>query len=126
MNLRKELNDKISSIMEKHNAFFCFSDKQFQEGKKENCTYVDLGAGLVCQKENVKLLQKEMTEVINEYRKKDIELNGIDKIIKRELANYEAYYTGDISDTVDALEDYNVTIDQVRKVYNKTVNNHNN
>ena len=49
--------------------------------------------------------------------KQDIEENGIEKIIKRELGNYECYYTGEIEDAVEALEDYGITHEQVSNVF---------
>jgi hypothetical protein len=36
------------------------------------------------------------------------------------LINHEAYYTGDIEDTIDALSGYNVNREQVEKVYKDT------
>ena len=43
--------------------------------------------------------------------------NGLVAIIKRELSNYECYYTGEIEDAVDTLEDYGITYEQVLKVF---------
>jgi len=47
----------------------------------------------------------------------DIKENGIDKIIVRELYNYECFYTGEIEDAVDALEAYKIDIEIIRKAY---------
>ena len=62
---------------------------------------------------------KEFDQVFNQDVKKDLEENGIDKIIIRELYNYECFYTGDIDDALSALKPYEVTTDQVQKLYVK-------
>lgn len=56
--------------------------------------------------------------------KLDIQENGIDNIIKRELQNYECYYTGDISNAVGFLQQYEITEEQVQEVYMKERHNH--
>lgn len=99
-------------------AFFAFSDKQFAEGKKEGVKYVSLGGGMLCPKENASKLVEQLTAVHKSGVEQDIAENGIDGIIKRELANHEAYYTGDISSTVEALQMYDIATADVARVYN--------
>ncbi|WP_418181308.1 hypothetical protein ACNSOL_12435 (plasmid) [Aliarcobacter lanthieri] len=117
----KTLNDytseAISAVMEKYGAFFAFSKKQFEEKQVEGVKYVIDGSGMAAPKENYKTLVKEMNEIYSEGVKQDIAENGLNAIIKRELANYECYYTGDIEDAVEALEDYGITHEQVLKVF---------
>ena len=116
-NKMKTLNDytsdKISAALDKHGAFFAFSKKQFEEKQVEGVKYVSDGSGMVCPKDNYNQLIKEMNEIYDEGVKQDIAENGLDNIIKRELANYECDYTGNIEDAVEALEDYGVTHEQV-------------
>ena len=45
-------------------------------------------------------------EIQSSAIKKDIDENGIDGIIRRELYNHECFYTGDISNAVSFLEQY--------------------
>ncbi len=47
----------------------------------------------------------------------DIEENGIENIISRELGNHEAQITGSIGDTVDSLEGYGVSKEAIAKYY---------
>lgn len=68
-------------------------------------------------KENVNALYKELNEIVKRGIQQDIEENGIDAIIKRELNNYECQYTGDIEIVVKALKDYGITYDQVLVVF---------
>ena len=110
-------SDKISAVLEKHGAYFAFSKKQFEEKQVEGVKYVTDGSGMVCPKENYEQLVKEMLEIYEEGVKQDIAENGLTAIIKRELSNYECYYTNDIEDAVDALESYGITHEQVLTVF---------
>jgi len=121
----KYLNDyidtEINQAMRKAGAFYCFSDKQFNERRKENVKYVNLGAGLVCPKNKVNEFLNQLDHIIKNGIKKDIQDNGIDNIILRELNNNEAFYTGDIEDTVNALKDYPITTDQIEAIFKKNI-----
>ena len=120
-NKMKTLNDytsdKISAVLEKHGAFFAFSNAQFEEKRVEGVEYVRNLNGMVMPKESKFQLIKEINEIYAEGVKQDITENGLTAIIKRELSNYECYYTGDIEDAVEALEDYGVTHEQVLTVF---------
>ena len=87
-------------------AFFAFSQKQFDEGGQPGVTYASLGAGMICPKDNIDVLVTGLAEIRENGIKLDIEANGLKAIIHREFANHEAQITMDITDTVDALEDY--------------------
>ena len=120
-NKMKTLNDytsdKISAVLEKHGAFFAFSNAQFEEKRVEGVEYVRNLNGMVMPKESKFQLIKEINEIYAEGVKQDIAENGLTIIVKRELSNYECYYTGDIEDAVEALEDYGVTHEQVLTVF---------
>lgn len=103
-------------------AFFAFSNKQFDEGKKEGVKYASLGAGLICPADKAQILVDGLESIHKSGIAQDIAENGIDKIIARELANYEAFYTYEIDDTVDALEDYGITREQVQAVFKRIAN----
>jgi len=109
--------EHLTKAFEKHGAFFAFSKSQFDEKKVEGVKYVSDGTGMIAPKENYKELYEEIEEIHRNGIKQDIEENGIESIIKRELSNYECYYTGEIEDAVDALEDYGITYEQVKNVY---------
>lgn len=117
----KYLSDYTSNpqteAFKKHGAFFAFSGSQFNENKIEGVKYADCGHGLICPKDNADALIKELDEINKNGIKQDIEENGIEKIIKRELGNYECYYTGEIDDAVEALEDYGITREQILTVF---------
>lgn len=106
-----------TKAMNDFGAFFAFSTEQFNEQKKENVIYVNMGSGLICPKENAPKLHEALSKNFDNGVKQDIAENGIDNIIKRELINHEAYYTGDLEDTAETLKCYNITIEQIRKIY---------
>jgi len=118
----KTLSDYINAAQTKAfddaGAFFAFSNEQLEAKIQPNTKYVNMGAGLICRKDSYKQLQKALDDITAGGIRQDIEENGIDNIIRRELSNHEAYYTGDIEDTVEALADYHITAEQVMTVFN--------
>ena len=58
-----------------------------------------------------------MENIHSEAIKQDLKENGIENIISRELGNYETQLSGDLSNTVEALEDYDIEEPQIRKHY---------
>lgn len=106
--LQDYMTAKQTNAFIKYDAFFAFSKEQFEEGKGdyENKDLVSLGNGLCCPRKYATELTNELMEIYNSSIAQDIADNGIDNIIKRELANHEFCITGDITDTVEALADY--------------------
>lgn len=107
-------NDAQTAVFEKYGAFFAFSQKQFDEQKKEGVTYTNLGVGLIAPKGTGKQIMDELEEVNAKGIAMDIEENGIKAIIHRELANHECQITMDYDEVVDKLEDYGITREQVQ------------
>lgn len=118
----KYLNDymqvKQTELFNQTGAFFAFNHKQFIEAREEGVKYIDLGHGMICPKKNVDILTSGLEEIYNNSIKQDLEENGNIKIIKRELSNHECYYTYDITDVIDKLKDYQITPDEIRKIFN--------
>lgn len=104
---------ETTKALNKAGAFFAFSDRQFNEQKKEGVKYTSCGMGMICPRENVDQLIKDLDEAINNGIKQDIAENGIDAIITRELHNHEAGYTGSTTATEEALSGYPITHEQV-------------
>lgn len=116
--------DGITDLLNKLGGFYAFSDAQYNEVKREGVEYVSLGMGLICPKENAKALQEGLIEVSKNAIQQDLKENGKENIIKRELSNHEAYYTGEISDTYGALVAYGITEAEIYEVYRKELPNH--
>ena len=66
--MQKE-KDLVSIALESNGAFWAFSDKQFNESKKDNVKYVSLGSGLVCPKDNAKKLSEDLDNAIKETKR---------------------------------------------------------
>jgi hypothetical protein len=122
-NLNSYIDAQMSALWAKHGCFFAFGEKQFNEQKKEGVKYCSPFNGMACPVDNVNTMLQEMEEIHTSGIKQDIEENGIEAIIKRELYNYEAFYTGDLEETINALESYNITPEQVREVYRNELSN---
>ena len=95
------INDKNSKLFEETGTFFAFSNEQFKEQMKKGKKYVNMGGGMITEKGNEEKLIKGLNKNYKEGIKQDLKENGKEKIILRELQNYEAFYTGNIDDTVE-------------------------
>ena len=112
----------ISKALDKAQAFFAFSDKQVEEGKaKQGLTddikLISLGSGLISPQDTGIQLIKDMDKAYKDGIAQDIKENGKEAIIKRELYNHEAFYTGEIDQTVDALSEYNFSAGDILDIY---------
>ena len=110
-------SENQTKLLNDNGAFFAFGEKQLDEQTQEGVSYVLIGAGLIAPKENASKILKGLESIIAEGIQQDISDNGIKAIIHRELANYEAQITNDISTTLEALEDYGITRAQVSEEY---------
>lgn len=86
-----------------NNAFYAFGDKQFEEKRKRDVPYVDLGQGLICPISNAKKLIKDLDEALIEAVKLDVKENSPESIIHREFFNYESQLSGDVENAFCAL-----------------------
>lgn len=116
--------DLTTELLDKTGAFFAFSQEQFDRAKTEGVEYVNMGAGLICPKGQTEFFDEQFKTIVENGIKQDIAENGIEAIIERELCNHEAYYVGEIEDTVDKLEGYGVSREQVIAVYRQNRHKH--
>ena len=110
---------KQNELFNRTGTIFAFSQKQFEEGRKDNVKYVNLGQGMLTEKPFVKEVINGLDKIYKDSIKQDIKENGKDKIILRELQNHEAFYVGNIEDTVHKLEDYPFTEDDISHIFSK-------
>lgn len=103
-------------------AFFAFSKEQFNEKKVTGVKYVALDSGLLVVSDKLETLLEGLKTTNEEGIKLDIAENGKKDIIHRELANHEAQITMDISNTVDALEGYGFTTEEIQAEYTEYFN----
>tara|TARA_R100001463_G_scaffold1666_1_gene7319 strand:- start:44 stop:430 length:387 start_codon:yes stop_codon:yes gene_type:complete len=113
------MEEKQTALFNKTGTIFAFSQKQFEEGRKENVKYVNLGQGMLTEKPNVEEVINGLDKIYKDSIKQDMKENGRDKIILRELLNHEAYYVGNIEETIYKLEDYPITEDDISQIFQK-------
>lgn len=121
---RQAATDKL---LDDCGVFFAFSNQQFEENKtplNEGDKYISIGAGGYMPKSNANKFIQGMKDIEKGYKselKKSKELRR--ENIRYELANHEAWYTGDITDTLAALgKDYKAK--EVWKVYHEEAAKH--
>ena len=115
---RFNLDQEQSAIFDKHGAFFAFSQKQFDEGKKPGILkYSALGAGLLTPQGTEKALMADLKAAWEKKISFELENNSRKEIIFYELANRECQLTFDLSAAIEALEPYGITEEEVREVW---------
>ena len=119
--IKDQKQNKVNDLITSCNVFFAFNNDQFNEGRTKNPLsegdkYVSISAGGYMPKSKVDNFINGMAD-INKWYKSALAVNRLRaKNILYELFNYEAFYTGDITDTLAALGgDY--TRAEVLKVY---------
>ena len=111
------IEEERTKLFKDFGAFFAFNQEQADKGIIKGVKYVSLGAGLYCPKVNVDNLISGLDRVGTDGMAKDIVENGKEGIIRRELSNFECYYTGDLTTALDVLEPYGFTDEEISKVY---------
>ena len=105
--IKTEREAKQTQLFKECGLFWAFSNEQFDKNKtplKEGEKYVSIGAGGYLPKGNVDTFLNGMAN-INKWYKAEVKANkGARRAnIVYELANYESYYTGDITNALEAL-----------------------
>lgn len=118
--IKKEKQGAIDALLTECGVFWAFSNEQFAANKvplPEGEKYVGIGAGGYMVKgkaqqlkDGLALIEKNFKSLMASSKKMRIEH------IAYELANHEAYYTGDITDAMEALGS-GYTKKEVMKVY---------
>jgi len=116
-NLSTYIEEKINVLFVKYNGFFAFSESQIEEAKKQDIKYIYRGGGLYHEAGRHKEFDEEYKFIIKQAIEQDLRENGKEAIIKRELKNYESFYTCDISDTIEALKDYGISKEEIQAVF---------
>ena len=118
--IKKTKEDRVTNLINRCGMFFAFSTEQFHNNKTpiaEGEKYVYLGAGAYLPKSQVNAYLEGIETIRKVYNAEVKENKQRRANIAYELGNYECYYTGDISDALNALgSDY--TEQEVMEVYN--------
>lgn len=120
--IRKTKQEKVNQLLTECGVFWAFSNQQFEENKtplQEGEKYVSIGDGGYMPKGNVEKLRAGFRQINKEERQRMKATPGARiEAIKHELNNYECYYTGDITEALNALGK-GYTRAEVLKVYNE-------
>jgi len=120
--LRQEREDKTTQLLKDCSVFFAFSKEQFEENKtekKEGEKYTAYGYGAYSPSSQVDNYMNGLTKIMEEYDQ-EIQENGLRRAyILYELNNHEAFYTGELEPTHEALIG-KYTIEEVAEVYRET------
>lgn len=124
--IKNEKEIKVSQLIKDCRMFFAFSSEQFHESKTQkepDEKYLSLGAGAYMPKSCLQKWENGMKE-INKWQKEIVKTNKMeDKEILYELCNHEAFYTGTIDSTFEALEE-KYSKERIWKVYAKNLSTH--
>ena len=107
----------MTQLFTETGAFFAFSEDQLKEKTKSGVKYVAAGSGLVVEKEHYKRLIDGLELIISNGIAQDLNENGKNGVIRRELFNHESFYTNDITDCLDSLDRYNISPEEVAKAF---------
>lgn len=117
--LIKEREERTSKVFKDCGVFFAFDNDQFNESKTPKADgekYVSIGGGGYLPKSYLAKLDEGFAAIEIWFKQQTKEAKIRDSHIKYELGNHEAYYTGNITDTLEALGD-DYTREDVLKVY---------
>jgi hypothetical protein len=114
----KYLNDYTqkaqTKLFELTGSFFAFSQAQFNEAKKTNLDYADMGSGLFCDSTKTQILIDGLKKINSDGIIQDMAENGAEAIIWREFANYECQIGMNFEDATNALKDYPISLAEIK------------
>lgn len=105
--IKAERQKRTDTLLNECLVFFAFSNEQFTANKtplQDGEKYVSIGAGGYMPKSKADLLSQGFKDIDKWYKAAIKSVKGLRYAnIAYELANHEAYYTGEITDTLQAL-----------------------
>ena len=114
--------DKINDVIKSNGGFFAFSNKQFEENKKDNIKYCRLYSGLIVPKNKVKKILNSIDKITENGIKQDLKENSIKDIVFRDCANLELQFSYDgLNQIIDYLKYYPIKKDTIKKHYSEYI-----
>ena len=121
LTIKDQKQKMVDQLITDCSIFFAFSNEQFAENKTplaEGEKYVSIGSGGYMPKGNIDKWDNGWKAINAWYKQAGKDKKARAAHIAYELNNYEAFYVGDIEDTLNALgEGY--TAKEVWAVYHK-------
>jgi len=118
----KYVQDEIDNVLKRYGAYLfsdlnqadtILSDKSEEYGNYGNW----MGKDLIAPKSTAPQLIQELDALKEKGIQLDIQNNGVEAIIKRELDRQDCYSKKDISDCVEELKPYNIPEQEIGKVF---------
>lgn len=112
--------ENLGKLFEKYGVFFAFSEAQFEEKQQPGVEYAGLVGGGIIPKDNVKAFYEDFASLQNQQKEYNLKHFSKEKLILDELFNYEAFYTWEIDEAFEVLNEmYGFTKQDVQEVFNK-------
>jgi hypothetical protein len=108
------MKTNIDNIIKQYDGFFAFGQKQLDEQIQKDIKYSRVGGGLIMPTSNIKAFERDFQNEMKRAVAEDFATHGKKNIIWRELANHEAQISCEIDDTLDALENHNITREDIQ------------
>ena len=109
----------LNTIKDKYNVIFAFNKAQFEEAATPKTRYTNLGSGILCPTPNVKKFLQAVDTLGSDTIKAKKATFSQKTIIWDQLVNHEVQITGDLTDTIEALDGYGYTKQEIKTVYNE-------
>jgi len=125
LKLKQDHEKQAQELMTANQVFFAFSNEQLAKGMEslnlpKETKLIAIGAGGYMPKANYEKLESEMKELTKKQKNEIKNLKGQhEKLIIDTIYNYEAFYTGDLTDVINELKSYGITAKQIQSVYKK-------
>jgi hypothetical protein len=122
------IQEKQTALFEELGVFFAFNNEQLAEGvkkyghlKPQGTKWSSMGAGMYLPSVNVDEFIKRHEKICVEGVKQDLEENGREGVLQRELGNYEIGYTGDWHDENfrEGIKDYGFSEVEIEREFQK-------
>lgn len=109
--------ESVTKLFEKHEAFFAFSQAQFDEKAKKDVKYARFSSGLIVPSKNAEQLMEDLNNNSKAQKEEYLKKYSKQEIIWAELANHEAGYTMDWTDAFEAVKHFGITEEEVAAEY---------
>lgn len=115
--LHDYIENKLDDLLLEVGSFFAFSEEEFHKQKKQGVIYTKGILGSVLPVEYKEYFYIKLEQIYKEAIEQDKKEHSKEKIILRELENYESFYTGSISSVINKLLEYGYTEKDIEEVY---------
>jgi len=113
----EKLDQDISGVFDKYNAFYAFSKEQVKENLKENIYYVQRHS-LFIEAGKEDDFDLELEKAYKNYRAEVVKNYTKEEIIMDSLLNHACFYDrSDLDRAIDYVKQFNITEEEVLKFF---------